>query len=468
MKGFFSKYLKKKKEILKKLIELLNKNYAYVSILATDVSGQSISVDKFSTSVVPSSSTECGFVIKVFHNGIYSEYSTNDINEKNLNVIIENINALTSFNFSIPKENISIIQEDLIVKKFQRKHIGKIYSCEEIIDNCKQMINTSLKETSNIVNCRIGIENLEVSKMFLSTQKDLEQYYTWTTVRNFILVRKDNQTKYAYDGFGSNNLEDLFTKLEQSIVNTGKLANELLGAVLPTPGIYNVITDPGITGLIAHEAFGHGVEMDMFVKDRALAKEYINKPVASKLISMHDGAKAAYSVASYFFDDDGVLAQDTKIIEKGILKRGISDSLSACELGTIPTGNGRRQSYKRKSYTRMTNTFFEKGKDSLDDMIKSIEYGYYISTTNNGMEDPKNWGIQCTALYGKEIVNGEFTGKIISPVVMSGNVIDLLKSITAVSKDFVVTGSGSCGKGYKEWVRVSDGGPYLKARVKIG
>ena len=116
----------------------------------------------------------------------------------------------------------------------------------------------------------------------------------------------------------------------------------------------------------------------------------------------------------------------------------------------------------------MTNTFFEKGKDNLEDMIKSIEHGYFIHATDNGMEDPKNWGIQCTALYGREIKNGEFTGKIISPVVMSGYVIDLLNSITMVSKDFEIIGSGSCGKGYKEWVRVSDGGPYLKAKVKIG
>ena len=66
---------------------------------------------------------------------------------------------------------------------------------------------------------------------------------------------------------------------------------------------------------------------------------------------MHDGASSTLSAASYFFDDDGVLAHDTLIIDKGVLKTGISDALSAAELGTIPTGNGRRQSYKRKAYT---------------------------------------------------------------------------------------------------------------------
>ena len=67
-----------------------------------------------------------------------------------------------------------------------------------------------------------------------------------------------------------------------------------------------------------------------------------------------------------------------------------------------------------------------------------------------------------------EIQDGEFTGRIVSPCVMSGHVIDLLNSITAVSTDFNVIGSGSCGKGYKEWVRVSDGGACLKAKVKLG
>ena len=116
----------------------------------------------------------------------------------------------------------------------------------------------------------------------------------------------------------------------------------------------------------------------------------------------------------------------------------------------------------------MTNPFFEGGTTSLEDMIKSVDYGYMIFDTDNGMEDPKNWGIQCAASYGREIKNGKFTGKIIAPVVMSGYVIDLLESIEAIGTNFKVTGSGSCGKGYKEWVRVSDGGASLKAKVKIG
>lgn len=174
-----------------------------------------------------------------------------------------------------------------------------------------------------------------------------------------------------------------------------KVTVALLNASPIEPGIYDVITAPSISGLIAHEAFGHGVEMDMFVKNRAKAKDYVGKQVASKIVNMHDGAAATLSAASYFFDDDGILAQDTTIIKDGILVNGLSDVLTALELKQEPSGNSRRESTRRKAYTRMTNTFFLPGTANKEEMIASIKHGYYLSNTNNGMEDPKNWNIQC-------------------------------------------------------------------------
>ena len=183
---------------------------------------------------------------------------------------------------------------------------------------------------------------------------------------------------------------------------------------------------------------------------------------------MHDGAKSAHHVSSYLFDDDGVIGKDTVIIENGILKRGMSDILSAMRLKTKPTGNGKRFSFERKAYTRMTNTFFSAGNDKYEDMLASIKDGYLLDCPSSGMEDPKNWGIQCMVNYGKEIKDGKLTGKIVSPVVLTGYVPDLLKSISMVSGTVELGGSGACGKGYKEFVKVSDGGPYIKAKVRLG
>ena len=116
----------------------------------------------------------------------------------------------------------------------------------------------------------------------------------------------------------------------------------------------------------------------------------------------------------------------------------------------------------------MTNTYFEAGVDKVEDMIASIKYGFLLEEARSGMEDPKNWGIQCMVGIAREIREGELTGRIFSPVVLTGYVPDLLQSISMTSEDSRLCGTGFCGKGYKEWVKVSDGGPFIKARITLG
>lgn len=256
--------------------------------------------------------------------------------------------------------------------------------------------------------------------------------------------------------------------MDSKINDTVDTAVKLLDAKTVEPAVYDVICSPDVSGLIAHEAFGHGVEMDMLVKNRAKAAEYMNKPVASKLVTMHDGATSAKQVSSYLFDDEGVLGTDTVVIENGILKRGLSDKLSALRLNIKPTGNGKRFSFERKAYARMTNTFFSPGNDKLEDMIASIKRGFLLMCPSSGMEDPKNWGIQCMVNYGIEIIDGKLTENLVSPVVLTGYVPELLESISMISDKVQVDGNGACGKGYKEWVKVSSGGPYIKAKVRLG
>ena len=116
----------------------------------------------------------------------------------------------------------------------------------------------------------------------------------------------------------------------------------------------------------------------------------------------------------------------------------------------------------------MTNTYFVPGSSTLEEMIASVSYGYLLENVNSGMEDPKNWGIQCMVNVAREIKDGKLTGKICSPVVLTGYVPDLLKSISMMSDTVEMSGSGFCGKGYKEWAIVSAGGPYIKAAVRLG
>ena len=342
------------------------------------------------------------------------------------------------------------------------------YGDEKIIQELTLISETGRAYSEKILDCRAFVNYQKYTKLFLSKHRDMEQSVLWTAGGFVVMASRGEEIKDSYKGFSNLGGMELLEKMQGGVCRSAKVALELLESTPITPGEYDCICTPEATGMIVHEAFGHGVEMDMFVKKRAQAEQFLGKQVASELVTMHDGACAAREVATYFFDDEGVLAKDTIVIDKGILKAGISDAQSAMHLGTVPTGNGRRESYQRKAYTRMTNTYFEGGTDKLEDMIASISYGFLLEEPSSGMEDPKNWGIQCMVSIAREIRDGKLTGKIFSPVVLTGYVPDLLKSISMVSENVELGGGGMCGKGYKEWVKVSDGGPYVKARIRLG
>jgi TldD protein len=116
----------------------------------------------------------------------------------------------------------------------------------------------------------------------------------------------------------------------------------------------------------------------------------------------------------------------------------------------------------------MTNTFFGRGDTPVADLIAGVERGVYLQGAESGMEDPMGWGIQVTAHYGEEIVNGRLTGKLFAPVGITGYVPDVLKSINAIGSDFELTGGATCGKGHKEFVPVSSGGPHLRTKARLG
>lgn len=476
MNTVISPYLIRMKPYLKQLIEELSKHFSYVSLLGVDTRGKDFRVEKSGARVEDSAWNERGFVIRV-HNGVnYCEYSFNELEENQIlsqaekikNIFLSQLSALKES--SIPVNSYQLIEEEELSKSFYAEISEKAQGIgiEEKLNRLQAIKDKALKQYEALVDFRTGYSEVHISKLFLSPKKDLAQSYIWSEGHLVPIVRKDDITKYCHRGFSGLKSVELLDEMEAAIDKVVEEAMSLLTASTIEPGEYEVICTPDVAGLIAHEAFGHGVEMDMFVKERALAVNYIDKRVASDLVVMHDGAASAKDVSSYLFDDEGTLAKDTVIIQNGILKRGISDLLSALMLGTEPTGNGKRQSFERKAYTRMTNTFFATGEHSLEEMIASVKFGYLLDIAMSGMEDPKNWGIQCMLMKGLEIKDGKLTGNIVSPVIMTGYVPDLLKSISMISGDFSLSGTGACGKGYKELVKVSAGGPYIKAKARLG
>lgn len=477
MKVKFSNYLSVQEQLTKKLVSALLQEFEYASVLASDTQGTKLVVDFSGSSVQDARVCERGYVARVYNGMGYTEYSFNDFTAESFDDVIQNIKSTAKADLTrLQAQNITVgeyplIEEETLTDSFigDVEILPESVSISDKLSKMKAIMEKARGYSELLIDLKVVYEEVHLSKAFYSKQKNLTQSYVFTTANTLAVTSKDDNIKYEYDGISGQMGVEALDMLLDKVKGIVESAEELLSADRLKPGVYDVICDPKVAGLIAHEAFGHGVEMDMFVKNRAKGQEYIDKYVASEKTIMHDGATSATNVASYLFDDEGTLGTDTMVIDHGILKTGISDLLSAMKLGTNPTGNGRRESFERKAYARMSNTFFAPGTDKLEDMIASIDHGYLLENYSSGMEDPKNWGIQCMVTKGREIKNGKLTGKIVAPVLMTGYVPDVLKSITMVSDDALyLTGSGFCGKGHKEFAKTSIGGTYLKLRGRLG
>jgi TldD protein len=477
MKAPFSEYLNSLAPGLKKLIADLKQDHDYVSVLASDSIGMSIRISnrekQVSNHTLPA---ERGIAVRVHHNGQYSEYALNDFDPAAPGKAAEQIRQALKAQEEVLKKTGSQSYQTAIVDD-EPKQLFVEMETEELPETCdkkalihllEECSDACMKAGKDIVYGMAMAQSTHVSKMFLSANRDLRQSYVFSEGAIGCLAAKDGKTQFGYNGVSGRKGPEIFEGLKDVVKLSADQAEDILHADGIVPGEYDIIASPEVSGLIAHEAFGHGVEMDQFVKNRALGAQYINKRVGSDLCTMHEGALCAVNVTSYAFDDEGVLAQDTTEIQNGILKTGVCDALAAKRLGTEPTGNGKRENFEHKVYTRMTNTIFDSGKDTLDQMIASIKYGYLLEGMQSGMEDPKHWGIQCVIALGREIKDGKLTGKVVAPVLMTGYVPDLLGSISMASTDRGVFGNGACGKGHKEWVKVADGGPYLKMKARLG
>ena len=459
---------------LQKLIAALGETYPYASVLAVEDDARSWRVSRAGVNISASGNEGgAGFVVRVFDGTGCAEYSFNEFSEEKIpdicaalarrmaeqNAALEDFAPLPT---PIPADEPAVLKKETGWKVHPRE-LGD----EAIVSKITALREKALAVDERVLDATAAVTYRAYRKLFLSPNRDLDQTIMWTNAMVAVMASRGQEIKLSYHPFSLLGGAELLDQMDAGVEETARKALELLDSQPIPPGEYDCVCDPETTGMIVHEAFGHGVEMDMFVKDRALARSFIGEYVASPLVTMHDGSAVDES-ATMFFDDEGTLTGDTVVIDKGILKTGMCDALSAARLGVAPTGNGRRESYERKAYTRMTNTYFQGGVSTPEEMIASVKDGFLLETPSSGMEDPKNWGIQCMVTTAREIKDGRLTGKLYSPIVLTGYVPDLLKSVSMMGGTVELSGSGYCGKGYKEWVKVSDGGPYMKARIRLG
>jgi TldD protein len=333
------------------------------------------------------------------------------------------------------------------------------------IERVREIYKYIKNADERIINVRIKYLELLTERIFVNNEGcKLRQVIPRTRVLLFPIAKEGSVVDYDYFVKSGEMGFEIFDSLENGVLDqVVKNSLEMLKAELPPAGRKTIILDPQMTGLIAHESFGHGLEADQILRDRSYLKQHLNKQVASEICSIYDTPSLEKKLGSYFFDDEGIKAGHNILVENGILKDFIYDRRSASELNATPQGNGRRESFAHPINVRMTNTYFGSGDYELEEMISETKDGVMLVHGYFGMEDPLGGGMQCTSKKAYLIENGERT-KILKATALSGDVLEMLMNIDAVSKDALRLDGGTCGKGSEDMVPVTSGGSYIRAK----
>ena len=271
----------------------------------------------------------------------------------------------------------------------------------------------------------------------------------------------------AHGGLGQlednfDNPQFYFSMIDEQVEH---LFNKVDG-VYAVAGEKEVILDAELAGILAHEAIGHTTEADL-VMGGSVAGDYMGQQVASSLVSLIDFANNVNDVicpVPVYVDDEGTKSEDVTIIENGVLKNFMHNKDSARHFESTPTGNARAFSFSDEPLIRMRNTAIMPGESKLEEMIASVEDGYYLMKPGNGQADSTS-EFMFAVNQGYEIKNGKL-GKALMDTTISGVAFDMLKTVDMVSDDMTWVSSGMCGK--KQPMPVGMGGPAIRCKVNIG
>jgi len=221
----------------------------------------------------------------------------------------------------------------------------------------------------------------------------------------------------------------------------------LFDAVQPPAGEMPVVLGPGVTGVLLHEAIGHGMEADFNRKKISTYATMVGKKVAEPFVTIVDDGTIPNLTGSINFDDEGTPGQKTVLVEKGILKGYLQDKISAQYYKVEPTGNGRRQSYQHYVIPRMRNTYMEAGPATPEEVIKGAKNGIYVEDVSNGQVKIGEGDFAFYVSQGRMIENGKLTAPI-KDVNIMGNGPKMLQNtiIVGIDLEFHKGGAGACGK----------------------
>ncbi len=291
-----------------------------------------------------------------------------------------------------------------------------------------------------------------------------------TRITVVVTAKKGGETQTGYSNIAAREEFAWYTeeRLEKMIDEAVDRTMIQFEARRPPAGEMPVILASGASGILLHEAIGHGMEADFNRKGTSIYSDMIGKKVAESFITVVDQADIPRERGALNYDDEGNKAGRTTLVENGILKSYLHDQISAKQYGLKPTGSGRRESYQYAPMPRMSCTFMEDGPHTKEEIIEAVDHGIICETYTNGQVQIGAGDYTFYVKNGWLVEGGKVTAPI-KDVNIIGNGPESLKRITMVANDARLdTGGWTCGKNGQS-VPVSQGIPtVLVSNMTVG
>jgi TldD protein len=282
-----------------------------------------------------------------------------------------------------------------------------------------------------------------------------------TALVQVVAAGDEGTVQTGYEAVGGLTGLELFENepLEEAAATAARRAVTMLTARRAPAGRMPVVLSSSAGGTMIHEAVGHGLEADLAQAGLSVYSGKLDKQIASPLVTVLDDATLPGRRGSFVFDDEGVPAQRTVLVDRGILKTYLYDRLTAMKDGARSTGNGRRESYRSRPIPRMTNTMIARGASRPEDVLRATSSGLYVVKMGGGQVNTVNGDFVFEVSEGYRIENGR-VGEPVRGASLIGNGPTVLHSIDMVGSDLGFS-IGTCGKD-GQGAPVSDAQPTLR------
>lgn len=327
----------------------------------------------------------------------------------------------------------------------------------------------ALLQGEGIVNTRSTYKDSRVVKYYANTAGSaVEQHKTFCGVSLFAMAKDGTNVQQAFESTGGYGGIEIAQGLEETAGILKKRALDLLKAPKVEAGQYRVLLNPKLTGVFAHEAFGHLSEADfLYESPRRKDVMVLGRRFGPDELNIIDDGSLEGLAGFTPYDDEGVPARKNYLVKDGKLVGRLHSRETASKMGEALSGNARAITPLYQPIVRMTNTYIEEGSESFEALLAKLGDGIYACDALGGMTNDEMFTF--SSGYAFRVKDGKIGG-MIRDVVLSGNVFKTLLNIEGIGGDRQMYGGlGGCGKGGQFPLPVSDGGPHLLVKdVVVG